>query len=198
VRAPTGTAEPALESVAASATKRLVEGHKWLAIAIVALVGGAFEGVFVGHWQWRLLRRRLPDLQHGQWVAATIVPVCIVWLVSIAPSAVDVMAQGGDTLSVFPNGFIQALVLGPLIGLGQVRVLRDQTSRWAWWLLANVNTYLTGAVMNGFGCVAGRPAVDLPKGLILLPAAGVRDPWRVDALGERTAGRHPRPARPPT
>jgi hypothetical protein len=140
-----------LETVASSATQDLVAGHKWLAVVVIALVAGAFEGVFVGHWQWRLLRRRLPGLPHRPWIAATIVPVCLVWLLVIGPKAVDVMAQGGNTLGVFRNGFIQALVFGPLVGIAQVRVLRDQTTRWAWWFLANVTTFLTGAVLNGFG-----------------------------------------------
>lgn len=141
----------ALEGLAGHATKSLVHSHKAVAVLILAVVGGAFEGVIVGRWQWRLLVRRLPDLQRRQWVIATVVPVFITWLLSIAPKAVDIMAKGGSTVGTFRNGFIQALVLGPLLGFAQSRALRGHTRRWAWWLLANVTTFLGGALMHRFG-----------------------------------------------
>jgi hypothetical protein len=82
---------------------------------------------------------------------ATFVPAVIVWLVAIAPGAVDTLADGGDTFAGFKNGFIQALVLGPLIGLSQATALRDDTTRWRWWFVANVTTWLFGAVTWEFG-----------------------------------------------
>ena len=60
---------------------------------------------------------------------ATLVAALVVGLRAIAPGAVDILAQGGDTLAVFKNGFLQAIVLGPLIGLSQVTTLRDHTRR---------------------------------------------------------------------
>ena len=105
----------------------------------------------LGRWQWRVLVSRIPGLQRRQWVIATLVPALVVWLLAIAPGAVDILAQGGGGLGAFKNGFIQAIVLGPLIGLSQSTALRDHTTRWMWWFAANVTTYLLGAVAYEFG-----------------------------------------------
>jgi hypothetical protein len=104
---------------------------------LVAIIGAGFHGFVLGRWQWRILVTRIPGLQRRHWVIATLVPALVVWLLAIAPGAVDILAQGGDTLAAFKNGFIQAIVLGPLIGLSQATTLRDHTTRWRWWFAAN-------------------------------------------------------------
>ena len=93
---------------------------------------------------------------------ATLVPAFAVWLLVIAPQAADVLAKGGNTLIVFREGFIQALVLGPLIGLSQAAALRGHTSRWAWWFAANVTTYLGGAALHELGALL-KHAWSLPE-----------------------------------
>jgi hypothetical protein len=64
---------------------------------------------------------------------------------------VGALARGGDTLAAFGNGVVQALVLGPLIGIAQATAFRGHTTRWAWWLAANVVTYVSGVVLYEFG-----------------------------------------------
>lgn len=140
-----------LEDLASSVARDLADNYRWLAIAVVAIIGAGFHGTILGRWQWRILHERLSNLRRRKWVTATFVPSLIVWLFAIAPQAVDTLTEGGDTLSAFKNGFIQALVLGPLIGLSQAAALRSDTTRWAWWFAANVTTYLTGAVMYRVG-----------------------------------------------
>lgn len=140
-----------LEQLASDTTKDLAEDHRLLAALLTALIGAAFHGFVLGRWQWRILIRRIPGLQRSRWVIATFVPALVVWLLAVAPGAVDTLAQGGDTLEAFKNGFIQALVLGPLIGLSQAVALRDATTRWKWWFAANVTTYLFGAATYEFG-----------------------------------------------
>lgn len=78
------------------------------------------------------------------------VPAFGVWLLVLAPQVTDVLAEGGTTLQTLRNGFVQALVLGPLIGLSQATAFRPLTSRWAWWLLANVTSYLSGTLLREF------------------------------------------------
>ena len=141
----------ALEQLASLGTKNLVQDNRALVVLIIAVLGGALQGLVVGSWQWRLLRRRVPDLQRRRWVMATLVPAFVVWLLVIAPQAADVLAKGGNTLILFREGFIQALVLGPLIGLSQAAALRGHTPRWAWWFAANVTTYLSGAALHELG-----------------------------------------------
>lgn len=123
-----------------------------------------FQGFVLGRWQWRILRLRIPRLQRRRWVIATFVPALIVWLLAIAPGAADTLARGGDTLEAFKNGFIQALVLGPLIGLSQATALRGETTRWEWWFAANVTTWLVGAATFEFGKWLARE-LSLPKGI---------------------------------
>jgi hypothetical protein len=137
--------------LASAATKNLIHGHRVPAILVIAVAGATLQGTLWGWLQWRLLRRRVPGLRRGRWMVATAVPAFIVWVLVLAPRITDVLAQGGNTLLAFRNGFIQALVLGPLIGLSQALALRPLTSRWAWWLLANVTTYLSGTLLRQFG-----------------------------------------------
>ena len=141
----------ALELLASNTTEALAGEHRFVAVVLVAVIGASFHGLVLGRWQWRILVTRIPGLPRRQWVTATLAPALVVWLLAIAPGAVDILAQGGDTLDAFKNGFIQAIVLGPLIGLSQATALRDHTSRWMWWFAANVTTYLLGAAAYEFG-----------------------------------------------
>ncbi len=152
----------ALEQLASLATKHLVQHNRAVVVLIIAVLGASFQGLVVGRWQWRLLRRRVPDLRRRRWVLATLVPAFVVWLLVLAPQAADVLAKGGSTLIVFREGFIQALVLGPLIGLSQAAALRGHTSRWAWWFAANVTTYLSGAALHELGVLL-KHAWSLPE-----------------------------------
>lgn len=138
----------AVEQLASAATKDIVGNHRYLVIVVIAVVGSVFQGLVVGRWQWRLLRRRAPRLRSRRWVLATLAPAFVLWLLVIAPHAADLLAKGGDTLAVFRQGFIQALVLGPLIGVSQATALRGHTRRWAWWAAANVTAYLSGAALH--------------------------------------------------
>lgn len=140
-----------LQQLASDTTRALAGEHRALAVLLVALIGAAFHGFVLGRWQWRILVTRLPGLNRRRWVIATFVPALVVWLLAVAPGAVDILTQGGDTLAVFKNGFIQAIVLGPLIGLSQAAALRDDTTRWMWWFAANVTTYVAGAAAYEFG-----------------------------------------------
>ena len=141
----------ALDELASDRTNDLAGDHRVLAVLVISLIGAAFQGLVVGRLQWRILRMRMPALPSRRWVIATFAPALFVWLLAIAPGAVDTLAAEGDTLHAFKNGFIQALVLGPLIGLSQAMALRDATTRWKWWFVANVTTWLFGAVTFELG-----------------------------------------------
>ena len=141
----------ALDELASGGMKEFAEDHRLLAVLFFALIGSALQGFVLGGLQWRILILRTPGLQRRRWVMATFAPSLIIWLLSIGPQAVDTLASGGDTLHAFKDGFIQALVLGPLIGLAQATALRDDTTRWKWWFVANVTTWLFGAASFEFG-----------------------------------------------
>lgn len=141
----------ALDQLASSGMKDLAQDHRALAVLLIALIGGALQGFVLGGVQWRILRLRTPGLQRRRWVIATFVPSLLVWLLAIGPQAVDTLTSGGDTLHAFKDGFIQALILGPLIGLAQAAALRDDTTRWKWWFVANVTTWIFGAATFELG-----------------------------------------------
>jgi len=176
----------ALEQLASDETKDLAENHRVLAVLIVALIGGAFQGFVLGRLQWRILRRRMPDLPARRWVIATFVPALLVWLLTIAPGAVDTQVSGGDTLAAFKNGFIQALVFGPLIGLSQARAIRDDTTRWKWWFVAKRHDLALRCCLLGARQVAVGLAVLAQRHSPRLPRLGVLRPRRVDVMGHRT------------
>lgn len=188
----------ALEFLASSATKGLVEDHRPIAVLLVAVIGAAFHGTVVGRWQWQLLRRRVPDLRRRRWVIATLTPAFLVWLLVIAPEAVDVLAKGGDTLGAFRNGFAQALVLGPLIGAAQATALRDDSSRWMWWFVANVTAYLSGAALHELGvwlshelALPGRAVPYFP--LVAFTVHGAWMLWVTAPAAARRAAKAPEP-----
>lgn len=135
----------ALEALASDTVRILSHDHRLLAIAIVSVLGAGFQGMVLGRWQWRILRHRMPRLEQRRWVVATFVPALVVWSFGLAPGAIDVIARGGDAIEAFRFGFSRALVLGPLIGLAQATALRGFTSRWMWWFVANVTTFLIGS-----------------------------------------------------
>ena len=190
----------ALELLASETTQELAGEHRALAVVLVALIGSAFHGFVLGRWQWRILVTRMPGLRRRQWVMATFVPALVVWLLAIAPEAVDILARGGDTLAVFKNGFVQALVLGPLIGLSQATALREVTTRWAWWFAANASTYLVGAAAYAVGRWL-QTALALPSSITpAFPLLGflLYGLWMLWVTApEATTVAAPAPARPP-
>jgi len=140
-----------LELLASTAIRNLIHHHRIISILIIAVVGAVVQGTLVGWLQWLVLVRRVPRLQLRTWVIATVVPVFVVWVVVLAPGAIAILGEGGNPLAFFRNGFIQAFVLGPLLGVSQATALRALTSRWAWWFAADVTTYLAGALLHDLG-----------------------------------------------
>lgn len=141
----------ALEVLFSGTARALARGSEVVAVIAVALVGASFHGFIVGRWQWRILRSRMPSLPRTRWVVATFLPALALWLLVWAPQAVDVITAGGNTLRVFRDAFVQALVFGPLIGVCQATALRGHTTRWAWWSVANITTYLFAALTYQVG-----------------------------------------------
>jgi len=143
----------AVEQLLAGTTRAAAGVSWWLAVIGVALVGAAFHGFVLGRWQWRVLRQRLPHLRRTRWTVATFIPALALWLLVLAPEAVDAITRGEPTLLLFRDAFVQALVFGPLIGLAQAVALRGETSRWHWWFVANLTSYLFAAGMYVLGGV---------------------------------------------
>ena len=63
---------------------------------------------------------------------ATVIPAFIAFALVIGPDALNKVVSGGDPFDVFKDAFVQAFVLGPLIGASQAKALQGHTTRWKW------------------------------------------------------------------
>src|SRR5512144_2993253 len=119
---------------------RQAVGHV-IATLLIALVGAALYAVVLGFLQWRVLRQRIA-LPRRRWVVACLGPALLAWLAIVLPSVTHTAASGGGVQAAYLLAVSQALAFGPLLGLSQAFVLRPYTSRWAWWIAANVVSWL--------------------------------------------------------
>jgi hypothetical protein len=138
-----------------------------LAIAACMVAAGAFEGTVVGTAQWIVLRRPLPEMRAGVWVAATVTGALVAWAAGMLPSTAAEMsgAEAGpppvtsDAL-VYSLAAVMGLVLGAVLALPQWLALRRHVRRAALWIPANSVAWLVGMpiVFYGVSLVANGPA----------------------------------------
>ena len=134
-----------IADLTADLSRGVVTGHRRLAVLVIALGASALYGVVLGRLQWHVLRQRMPDLPLQAWLVATAVPAFIVFSLVIGPEALDKVVAGSDPFNVYKDAFVQALVLGPLIGLSQAKALQGHSLRWKWWFVGNMTSWLFGA-----------------------------------------------------
>jgi hypothetical protein len=115
--------------------------HRFVGTLLIATSGAVLYGAVLGALQWRVLRERL-SIPRRAWVMAGVPPALIVWIVVVAPAAINAGSSGGDVRAAYFLAISQALALGPLIGLSQARALQPYTERWKWWIAANLVSWL--------------------------------------------------------
>ena len=79
------------------------------------------------------------------------------------PAVIEAQNSHNDASTAYLLAASQALALGPLLGLSQSLVLRKVTSRWAWWiganlaswLIVNAVVYLLSQVFGGLDVLTG-------------------------------------------
>ena len=121
-----------------------------------------FGGV-LGALQWLVVRERVPVIPRRAWVTANIGPALLAWLLVIMPAVIEAQNSHKDASVAYLLAASQALALGPLLGLSQSLVLRKVTSRWAWWiganlaswLIVNAAVYLLSQVFGGLNVLTG-------------------------------------------
>jgi hypothetical protein len=64
------------------------------------------------------------------------------WLFVIVPAVISAQDSGASVSGAYMLAASQTLALGPLLGLSQASVLRGYTRRWAWWIAANIVSWL--------------------------------------------------------
>ncbi|MFJ5076206.1 hypothetical protein ACIP8Z_16605 [Streptomyces sp. NPDC088553] len=119
---------------------KLVSRHLVVALVIATLGAILFGGV-LGALQWLVVRRRVP-IPRKVWVTANVGPALLAWLLVIMPAVITAQESGDDVSTAYLLAASQSLALGPLLGLSQAMVLRKVTSRWAWWIGANLASWL--------------------------------------------------------
>jgi hypothetical protein len=108
---------------------------------LVATVGALLFGGVLGGLQWLVIRQRVP-VDRKRWIVASVGPALVGWLFVILPAVISAQDSGANVSGAYLLAASQTLALGPLLGLSQAVVLRDHTSRWAWWIVANIASWL--------------------------------------------------------
>ena len=73
---------------------------------------------------------------------ANVGPALVGWLIVIIPAVTSAEESGTSVSGAYLLAASQTLALGPLLGLSQASVLRPYTRRWAWWIGANIGSWL--------------------------------------------------------
>lgn len=118
----------------------LASRHVLVALVIATLGAVLFGGV-LGALQWLVVRERVP-VPRRRWIVANIGPALLAWLLVIMPAVINAQNSQEEASTAYLLAASQALALGPLLGLSQSLVLREFTSRWAWWIGANLLSWL--------------------------------------------------------
>jgi hypothetical protein len=119
-----------------------------VAALVVATLGALLFGGVLGVLQLRVIRQRVPTIDRKQWIVASVGPALVGWLLVIIPAVISAQDSGGDVSGAYLLAASQTLALGPLLGLSQASVLRNHTSRWAWWIVANIVSWLIVHVIS--------------------------------------------------
>jgi hypothetical protein len=108
---------------------------------LVATAGALLFGGVLGALQWRVIRQRVP-VDRKRWIVASVGPALVGWLLVIIPAVNSAQDSDASVSGAYLLAASQTLALGPLLGLSQAAVLRDHTRRWAWWIAANILSWL--------------------------------------------------------
>ncbi len=118
-----------------------VANRSMISALLVATLGALLFGTVLGSLQWLVVRERL-QIPRRQWIVANVGPALVGWLLVIMPAVIQAQNTDADVGLAYMLAVSQTLALGPLLGLSQALVLRKYTRRWAWWIGANLASWL--------------------------------------------------------
>ena len=140
--------------------------HHTVWALVVGILGAVLFGGVLGVLQWLVVRQRVP-VPRRKWVIANIGPALLGWLLVIMPAVINAENSHNSVSTAYLLAASQTLALGPLLGVSQALVLRKVTRRWAWWiganvlswLIANAAIYLLSHVFGGLNVFSGHGSI---------------------------------------
>jgi len=135
------TAVAVLSWISADVLHLSLSSRSWVVALLVATAGALLFGGVLGALQWLVIRQRVP-VPRKRWIVASVGPALLGWLFVIMPAVISAQDSGASVSGAYLLAASQTLALGPLLGLSQAAVLRGYTRRWAWWIAANIVSWL--------------------------------------------------------
>jgi hypothetical protein len=135
------TAVAVLSWISADALHLSLASRSWVVTMLVAAVGALLFGGVLGALQWLVIRQRVP-VARKRWIVANVGPALLGWLFVIMPAVISAQDSNTSVSGAYLLTASQTLALGPLLGLSQAAVLRGYTRRWAWWIAANIVSWV--------------------------------------------------------
>jgi hypothetical protein len=135
------TAVAVLSWISADVLHLSLSSRSWVVALLVATAGALLFGGVLGALQWLVIRQRVP-VPRKRWIVASVGPALLGWLFVIMPAVISAQDSGASVSGAYLLAASQTLALGPLLGLSQAAVLRSYTRRWAWWIAANIVSWL--------------------------------------------------------
>jgi hypothetical protein len=154
-----------------------------VAALLIMVVAGTLEGASLGFFQWRALKRWLPDLSAAPFVGATIVVAAGGWLMGMSVPLVmtltGAMASTSTSAPIEPSLGRVALfslgfgaVAGALFGVAQARVLAAHVRGVSNWVLGNMFGWAFGLPLAYIAGSLGSADMTWWQALGLSAAAG--------------------------
>ena len=135
------TAVAVLSWISADVLHLDLTSRSWVVALLVSVAGALLFGGVLGTLQLLVIRQRVP-VARKPWIVASVGPALVGWLFVILPAVITAQDSLTSVTGAYLLAASQTLALGPLLGLSQAAVLRGYTRRWAWWIAANLASWL--------------------------------------------------------
>ena len=128
-------------------------------VAVAAVLGaGAVEGALLGWGQATVLRRAIPAIAAGRWIAATSIAAVIAYALGLTPSTFAAAVRAWPPALTAGVALVIGTALLATIGTAQWLILRHHVDHAGRWILTTALAWLAGlAVFLGFAMPLWHP-----------------------------------------
>ena len=145
-------------------------------VLFTMLIAGAMEGTAIAVFQWKVLHHLFPKMKLYSWWKWTVAIALLGWGLGMLPSLFFTQsstAAVADTNE--PSMWLIAImaaasgaVAGALFGLFQSFELKQHSSKWKWWIIANTLAWSVAMLIIFIG--ASWPSATTPVSIIISSA----------------------------